>query len=95
MTRILDLTTEQELELERNARRAGVNVDTYLQQLIQKATTPRSSSPDEAYEPEIIRERIQEVRERFKGLLYTVDELHKDKQDEIDREEEKYMDEFK
>lgn len=53
MTRTLDLSPEQEQALERKARRAGMDVDAYLNRVIQKVTTTRKrASTNQADRPE-------------------------------------------
>lgn len=41
MTRVLDLTPEQEQTFERRAKRAGMDVDAYLKRMMEKVTAPR------------------------------------------------------
>lgn len=45
MTRTLELTPEMECVLERKAVRAGMDLDAYLQSIVEKAAAPRRRKP--------------------------------------------------
>ncbi|MEO6908617.1 MAG: hypothetical protein ABI210_12080 [Abditibacteriaceae bacterium] len=82
MTRTLEIPAELENALQEKARRLGLPVESYVIEVLRHEAEPNGASAQTEH-----RQRVQALRGKYKKSGSMVDELLRDRRDEVARDE--------